>query len=126
MPGQAKEIKPGYYEIEHFAGDMMLWGRNDFDKSYPEFENALAPFGVVDSPQQFIEEFGNFLEKDSRSFTIFLTHVAKNPENAGQGGGWRWHKWGPYIGKGKPTTEYLDDEPEFQNGIWVYHIYQVD
>ena len=26
------------------------------------------------------------------------------------GGGWRWHKWGEYIGKHNPQYEYLDHE----------------
>jgi hypothetical protein len=55
-----------------------------------------------------------------------FTHVPKEPENAGRGGGWRWHKWGPYIGKGEPTTEYLDDEDGFADGVYVYHFYVVD
>lgn len=103
---------------------MILWGKNDFDRSYPDIE-GLDCFGVVDTPEQFIQQYHDLLEKDQRSFTIFLTHIKKNPENKGLGGGWRWHKWGTYIGSGVPTTEYLDDEPEFENGVWVYHIYTV-
>ena len=65
------------------------------------------------------------LEKDRRHLTLTLTHVPKELENAGKGGGWRWHKWGPYVGKGEPTMEYLDDEDEFADGIWVYHVFDV-
>jgi hypothetical protein len=57
---------------------------------------------------------------------VAFTHVAKDPENAGNGGGWRWHKWGEYIGTGQPTTEYLDDEEKFNDGIYTYHIEQID
>mgnify|MGYP000984510367 FL=1 len=52
--------------------------------------------------------------------------MPKNPDNKGKGGGWRWHKWGEYLGNGTPTCEHLDDEDEFNDGVYVYHMYIVD
>ena len=31
-------------------------------------------------------------------------------QHKGETDGWRWHKWGPYIGTLNPQYEYLDDE----------------
>jgi hypothetical protein len=43
--------------------------------------------------------------------------------NQSHEGGWRWHKWGEYIGKYEPQYEYLYDEPEIEK-VYVYHIYE--
>jgi hypothetical protein len=54
--------------------------------------------------------------------TISVVTIVKGTEESG----WRWHKWGEYIGLGKPTREYLNDEPEFADGIYTYHIFEVE
>lgn len=106
-------------------GDHVLWGRNDFDRSYVEVD-GVEPYGVCDTPEQFKEKFAQILENDPRPLVVLFTHVAKDPENKGLGGGWRWHKWGEYIGDGMPTREHLDDEEKFEKGIYCFHIYVVD
>ena len=120
-------IEEGVMEISHFSGDMMIWGGNSpkFYMGFPHIEGAHC-FGVCDTPQQFLAKFKEQLVQDVRTFFVTFTHVAKNPDNKGQGGGWRWHKWGEYIGEGKPDYEYLDDEVGFENGVYCYHIYQTD
>jgi hypothetical protein len=37
--------------------------------------------------------------------------------------GWRWRKWGQYIGALEPTCEYIADEPHIDK-VYVYHIYE--
>lgn len=122
-----KQIELGCYQITHHSGDMIIWGSNapKLEYGYPEFEGELSCYGVCDTPKQFYEDFGDRLTNDPRPLTVFFTHIKKYPENKGQGGGWRWHKWGPYVGYGIPTCEYLDDEELFENGVYTYHIYQV-
>jgi hypothetical protein len=39
-------------------------------------------------------------------------------------GGWRWHKWGKYIGDQNPMCEYIADEPEI-DFVYVYNLYKV-
>lgn len=39
-------------------------------------------------------------------------------------GGWRWHKWGPYIGVQNPQCEYLYDEKNI-DVVYTYHIYEI-
>lgn len=104
---------------------ILYWGGdNNYDCIYPKFENSeLYAFGVIDTPEQFYEKFGKILEDDKRPLVVSFTHVAKNPENAGYGGGWRWRKWGQYYGEGEPTTEYLNDEDGFADGVYCFHIY---
>lgn len=127
------ELEPGVLLIGHFSLDMLVWGGNQpEDLSYEESHHMVCPwlgedlpaYGVCDTPEQFLERFRSRLADDPRTFCMSFTHIPKDPTNKGQGGGWRWHKWGPYIGNGEPTTKYLDDEPEFVRGVYVYHVLQ--
>lgn len=111
----------GYYLIKHFSGNHLLNIRSS-DDEYFEIEGCYS-YGVCDSPEQFDKFIGDTLRKNDDKFVVFFTHVKKN---VGEKDGWRWHKWGEYIGKGVPTTEYLADEAEFENGVYVYHIYRVN
>lgn len=115
-----KHISKGLYEIGHFnfAHEM---GLRDYEREYIDIGD-IGGYGVCDSPEQFTKRLGEALDKDPRQLVVSLTHVPKVP---GEEGGWRWHKWGEYIGEGKPTTEYLADESEFKDGVWVYHIFDV-
>jgi len=117
----------GLFQIGHFSGDMLLFGGNDCERSYTEFSRhpEFGAYGVCDSPEQFMRDWGEVLEHDERIFTVTFTHVKKHPEKKGQGGGWRWHKWGDYVGKGKPECEYLDDEDGFEDGVYCYHVYDI-
>lgn len=112
-------------------GDKLGGEHPEFPRGKPLFHSADGmPFykewvsycGVCDSPEQFMERFGRRLERDPRKFIVHFTRVRK----ADQGGlySWRWHKWGPYVGKGKPTTEYLYDEPKFEE-VYCYHIFEI-
>lgn len=42
-------------------------------------------------------------------FILLLTPIINNHDKS-LWGGWRWHKWGEYIGKHTPQYEYLDHE----------------
>lgn len=42
-------------------------------------------------------------------FILLLTPIINNHDKSSWGG-WRWHKWGEYIGKHNPQYEYLDHE----------------
>jgi len=127
-------LEPGVFLLGHFNLDLVVWGGNrPAGISYDDSEYMLYPwikglpsYGVCDSPKQFLSRYRDLLEEDPRTFVMSFTHIAKDPSNAGQRGGWRWHKWGPYIGDGEPTTEYLDDEPGFARGVYVYHILQTE
>jgi hypothetical protein len=69
-----------------------------------------ASHGVADSVEQLKEYFKDEIEDPSRRYFIACTPVFQDRENRGRGGGWRWHKWGEYIGKLDPQHEHLDDE----------------
>lgn len=72
-----------------------------------DWENNPDDFGVCDDPQQILDKWPS-LETDPRHFQIWLAEVRR--EHQSPEGGWRWHKWGPYIGTYEPKHEYLYDE----------------
>lgn len=115
-------LQKGFYTFA-LNFDFAIWGGSDFERSYDVDDLPCPQYGVVDTPQQFIDRFAAALEADERPFVVAFTHHPKCP---GETGGWRWHKWGEYIGDGNPTCEYLDDEELFPNGVYTYHVYLVD
>ena len=116
----------GVYEINHFNGEHELnradgWA-DGFDYQYPKLESKdqsyFGSYGVCDDYQQVLDQCPMLRESD-REFVIFVTAVHKSDQY--EEGGWRWHKWGEYIGALTPTCEYLYDEPEIRL-VYVYHI----
>lgn len=91
----------------------------------PDFKKSS--YGVADSVEQIKSYYAEEIETKERKFFISMTPVYQDKNNKGKGGGWRWHKWGPYIGNLNPKCEYLDDE-DFGDGfeyVIVFQIYEV-
>ena len=76
-------------------------------------------YGVCDNFEQILEKYKALVEDTYRHYTIGLTEVKKSDQP--DCGGWRWHKWGEYIGDHEPTCEYLYDEPIIEK-VFVYSI----
>jgi len=108
----------GVYIIGSFSFDLMI--DNEFNE-YPLLPNVES-FGVCDDLNNLISKEPELLNNDKRYFCIALTPILKKNQSAD--GGWRWHKWGEYIGSQTPTTEYLYDEENIDK-VFVYHIYEL-
>jgi len=76
-------------------------------------------YGVCDHWTQILARWPELDTDPDHRYLITLTphRRADQPPN----GGWRWHKWGPYIGVFKPQCEYLHDEPEVSE-VFSFHI----
>jgi hypothetical protein len=107
-------LQQGVYQISHFGSSHFL----RHYEHYPEL--TIEPYGVCDTVEQILAACPELQDADRR-FVLTVTPVRKSHQPSE--GGWRWHKWGPYIGTRKPTTEYLYDEPEIDE-VLVYHIYE--
>lgn len=117
-PGRAqRRLRTGVYEIAHFGNSRWPEGF----ESYPELADGASPYGVCDDVDQIVKAYPD-LETPGRSFAITVTRIIKAEEP--NWGGWRWHKWGPYIGTKTPTMEYLHDEPDIDE-VLVFHIYEL-
>jgi hypothetical protein len=67
-------------------------------------QDAPNDFGVCDRWEQIVKTWPELLT-DPRHFVIGLAEVRRDEQPAW--GGWRWHKWGEYIGDFEPQQEYL-------------------
>jgi len=89
---------------------------------YWHFESGNS-YGVCDGVQNFLEVFDEELKNIPEEVFVILTPIFKDCQP--KYGGWRWHKWGPYIGHYSPQHEYLYDE-EGIDVVWTYHIYKIN
>lgn len=112
-------------EFEEFKDDNNIPFKQSYELFAPHYEKSQ--YGVADNVEQLKEYFKEEIEDQNRKYFIALTPVFQEPENKGRGGGWRWYKWGPYIGTLPRECEYLDDEdfgPDFEY-IICFHIYEI-
>ena len=87
------------------------------------YENNVFSYGVADNIEQVVALYNNNEDGWFKgNHVIFCTKILKDPTEPCSG--WRWHKWGSYIGTQNPQCEYLNDEPEIDEVI-VFHIYKV-
>lgn len=118
---KAARISQGIYQNGHWSFELEFRGRQDFTLDYPNL-GEFSCYGVCDSPEQLMELLPKIVTEGPDKYVISMVNLKKADEP--QDGGWRWHKWGPYIGKQEPECEYLAHEPKIEE-IWTYHVYKV-
>jgi hypothetical protein len=68
-------------------------------------------YGVCDSPAQLAAKF------PAHRGTVWMTVVLRSDQS--EWGGWRWHKWGQYVGDHVLDEEYLYDCPHIDEQ-WLF------
>jgi hypothetical protein len=107
-------IETGCYQVGHF-------GSSDFLPKYEQYPIlSIDPYGVCDSLEQLKAKCPELIESPRR-FVVVLTEIRKDEQPSSYG--WRWHKWGEYIGEHEIECEYLADE-EGIDRVFCYHIYE--
>lgn len=122
MPTSPERIAQGVYLTHLNFGNeikMLLKGRDPWGQSYGI--DGPDTFGVCDNYHQILGRWPE-IETMERKLLIGLAPIvrADQPES----GGWRWHKWGEYIGNYKPQHEYLYDETI--DVVYPFHVYELD
>ena len=115
--------------FEHYATGVY---RHDgyvfnFDKFIEErcIEDIIdkwVGYGVCDNYSQILEKYHVFLSDTNKNYVIGLSVVER--KNQSSYGGWRWCKWGEYIGIQNPQHEYLYDDTHIDK-VYCFHIYEV-
>lgn len=92
-----------------------LFDVSDLDEFYDDEKAGVPNYGVADSIVQFLEKYGEVVEASPYGFAVGFTEVHRGEQP--EGGGWRWHKWGPYIGTKRPQHEYLYNETDIESVV---------
>ena len=112
----------GMKHINAFDSPEHTLLREEYQKASEEqSKNFPHDYGVCDYPEQVLEKFPKLAE-DPRRFMITCQRVTKSSQ---EDGGWRWHKWGEYIGDKNPKSEYLKDEDDSISEVYIFHVLQL-
>lgn len=106
---RACKLKPFFKDLNPFEGTWVV--------NYP--------YGVCDNYQQILNRvkgINEYINDKDNTYVIILYKVKKSEQP--ETGGWRWHKWGPYIGDHEITTEYLYDEDDI-DFVYTFSIYRI-
>ncbi len=88
---------------------------------WPElFDYKYHAYGVADNIEQIREYYADLIKSEEHKIIITAALVMKSEEEEN---GWRWHKWGEYIGTKEPKCEYLYDEDDSISEVFVFHCY---
>ena len=117
------KVKVGIYIPTYFKNNflnihMSFTNEQCIDSDF-EFRTG-DNYGVCDSPIQFLEVWDEELRSIKEKVFVCLLPVRKKDQS--DWGGWRWYKWGEYIGIQTPTTEYLYDEEDIDL-VYTYQIF---
>jgi hypothetical protein len=137
--GTVERVRRGIYKSRCFSFDHLITEkvRDPFYEAHKRIENGedfctvceeeygnrlggLGEYGVCDNIEQVLNRFD--FEADERVFVINFVEIRRDEQPAD--GGWRWHKWGEYIGTQDPQCEYIHDEPKIES-VFCYHVYEI-
>ena len=123
--GKSEEVETGIFMSPSFSFGNTIGNKKEdyFSFESPDEQIWLGPYGVCDTIEQVKEKYAKWLNDEKLNFCISFTKVTKAEQPSD--GGWRWHKWGDYIGTKNPQHEYLYDEDDDIQEVFVYHIYHL-
>lgn len=127
-------LRPGFFLVNPFNLNHMIVGgiveswRQTIDEMkarWQEDTDAGLPgeYGVCDTPEQFMDRYQEALDASSRRYVVSFCIVLKSEQPSR--GGWRWYKWGEYIGTKTPEYEYLADEGDDITQATCFHVYEL-
>lgn len=119
-PREPKKIGTGLWLLGHWNLEAEVDVPLKLIEQWPNLGEKEG-LGVCDSPEQAVEYLRPELDNPDRKF--FIGFVRMRRADQPREGGWRWHKWGEYIGAQKPRCEYLHDEPLVEE-IYTFHVYE--
>lgn len=97
-------------------------GREANRKYLSDMMSGPDDYGVCDNWEQITAKWPE-IEDNHCLYVISLAEVRKADQP--EWGGWRWHKWGDYIGTKTPEHEHLYDEGPDIESVFTFHIYEI-
>lgn len=121
--GEAIKQETGIFLSKSFSfGSSIKNKKNDYFNFSNNIE-YLSFYGVCDTIEQVKKKYKHWLNDAVLKFCVSFTKVTKSKQPSI--GGWRWHKFGEYIGDKNSEFEYLYDENDDIQEVYCYHIYQL-
>lgn len=94
-----------------------------YARDFPDTEyHWFSEYGVCDGWEQITARWPHLIA-DPEAYVIAMVEIRR--EDQSENGGWRWHKWGSYIGTQNPEHEYLYDDKHIEV-VYTYHVYRLD
>lgn len=91
--------------------------------TYMDVDSNAWTYGVADNLEQIVQFYKDDRDKYFKGNHVILVFEVHR-DTTSPCRGWRWHKWGEYIGTKKPRCEYLNDEPDIDK-VLCFSILQV-
>lgn len=84
-------------------------------------EEYQSFYGICDNLEQVLEKYKDKVKDPNKNYIVTLTPVLRSEQPSDYG--WRFHKWGEYIGTHDIVYEYLYDQADIDL-VYVYHLYR--
>lgn len=108
-----KDYEYGNLNIK--TGEIYKWDQRMSDCPWEHWKYIRTGYGVADNISQVYRKYRKVLNNPDYHVMVLINQVRKCDQPSS--GGWRWHKWGDYIGYQKPQCEYLFNEPKIDQVI---------
>lgn len=114
-----------YETYKHWPASSLAYGVSDnATQVFTHLQQALETYLTKDSSYPFFirgKRLYKFLVTNPNAIYMLGCHPVFNHHDDASGG-WRWHKWGPYLGKHTPQCQYLNEEKNIDY-VLLWHLY---
>lgn len=114
-----------YETYRHWPASSLAYGVSDnATQVFKHLQHALEIYLTKDNTHSFFirgKRLYKFLTDNPNAVYLIRVYPVFNHHD-GKTGSWRWHKWGPYLGKHTPQYEYLDEEKNIDY-VLCWHLY---
>lgn len=114
-----------YETYKHWPASSLAYGVSDnATQVFNHLKQALETYLTKDSTHSFFirgKRLYKFLADNPDAVYLIRFYPVFNHHD-GKTGGWRWHKWGSYLGKHTPKCQYLNEEKNIDY-VLLWHLY---
>lgn len=121
--GTPEQLETGIFISPSFSFGNSIGDNHDEYFNFHSDGEYLGSYGVCDTVDQVKEKYAKWLNDPELKFCVSFTKVIKSEQPPSDG--WRWCKWGEYIGTKESKCEYIYDEEDDIQEVYCYHIYQL-
>lgn len=115
-------LREGVYQSGNWNFNHDISWRNEWPEDRSDWRMLYDEgYGVCDDFEQVLAKHPQLVESE-KPYCVSIVELRR--ENQHPDGGWRWEKWGEYIGTQNSQCEYLYDEPEIER-VYTYHYYEL-